>query len=257
MNIHYTSDYLLNPTHPITINLIGCGGTGIQVLNGLGRMHEALIRLGHMGLEVTVFDPDKVTESNAGRQLFSSSDIGQYKCCIALTRLNRFFGTQWEANPTVYIPEMQETYPNIIISCVDRISTRLAIDTYSKVADKHDYHVQNQVPYYWLDYGNMQSSGQVVLGTMQSIKQPKSKHNVFSELKTVIDLFPNITEQPEDDEPSCSIAEALNRQDLFINSTIAQYGLALLWKLLREAFITFQGMFLNLQTFQTNPILIK
>lgn len=30
--VHFTDNYLLNPTNPITINLIGAGGTGSQTL---------------------------------------------------------------------------------------------------------------------------------------------------------------------------------------------------------------------------------
>ena len=30
--VHFTDNYLLNPQHPVTVNLIGAGGTGSQVL---------------------------------------------------------------------------------------------------------------------------------------------------------------------------------------------------------------------------------
>ena len=33
--IHYIDNYLINPQHPVTVNLIGAGGTGSQVLTGL------------------------------------------------------------------------------------------------------------------------------------------------------------------------------------------------------------------------------
>ena len=68
--IHYTDRYLLNPYHPVTVFVIGAGGTGSQVATGLARMSVALQALGHPGLHVTVFDPDTVTEANIGRQLF-------------------------------------------------------------------------------------------------------------------------------------------------------------------------------------------
>ena len=74
--IHYTDRYLLNPYHPVTVFVIGAGGTGSQVATGLARMSVALQALGHPGLHVTVFDPDTVTEANIGRQLFSGSELG-------------------------------------------------------------------------------------------------------------------------------------------------------------------------------------
>ena len=75
--IHYTDRYLLNPYHPVTVFVIGAGGTGSQVATGLARMSVALQALGHPGLHVTVFDPDTVTEANIGRQLFNGTRIEQ------------------------------------------------------------------------------------------------------------------------------------------------------------------------------------
>ena len=44
MRIHYTEQYLLTPQHKVTVNLVGLGGTGSQVLTALARMNEALRR---------------------------------------------------------------------------------------------------------------------------------------------------------------------------------------------------------------------
>ena len=49
--IHYTDKYLLNPYHPVTVSVIGAGGTGSQVVTGLARMSVALQALGHPGPE--------------------------------------------------------------------------------------------------------------------------------------------------------------------------------------------------------------
>ena len=64
--IHYTDGYLLNPQHPITISLIGAGGTGSQVLTCLARLDVTLRNLGHPGLFITLYDPDDVSEANIG-----------------------------------------------------------------------------------------------------------------------------------------------------------------------------------------------
>jgi hypothetical protein len=42
MKVHYTNKYLINPEHPITIHVIGCGGNGSQMLMQLARLIEAL-----------------------------------------------------------------------------------------------------------------------------------------------------------------------------------------------------------------------
>ena len=95
--IHYTDNYLLKPYHPVTVFIIGAGGTGSQVITNLARMDTALQASGHPGLHVTLFDPDTVTQANIGRQLFSETELGMNKAIAAVTRINRFFGTAWMA----------------------------------------------------------------------------------------------------------------------------------------------------------------
>src|ERR1700761_2543145 len=58
--VHIVNKTLLQPYNPVTINLIGAGGTGGQVLTALARMNHALIALDHPGLMVRLWDDDKV-----------------------------------------------------------------------------------------------------------------------------------------------------------------------------------------------------
>lgn len=249
--VHFTANYLLNPQHCITVNLIGAGGTGSQVLEALARMDATLTHLGHPGLYVTVFDADEVSESNIGRQLFSPADIGLNKAVCLTTRINRFFGLDWQAIPEMYTDSSLRA--NITISCVDNVKSRLTIHKHLKdvkhVSDVHEK------PLYWLDFGNTQKTGQVILGTVSKIKQPqKTEFETLNELSTLCDMFDLTQVNEQDSGPSCSLAEALRKQDLFINSTLAQLGCALLWKLFREVKIEYHGVFLNLSTLKTNPI---
>lgn len=249
--IHFTNNYLLSPQHRITVSLIGAGGTGSQVLEALARMDSALIRLGHPGLYVTVYDADEVTESNIGRQLFSPVDIGLNKAICLVTRTNQFFGLDWEAIPEMY----QQNAPtaNITISCVDNVKSRMAISDHLKkqeiITDVFEK------PYYWMDFGNTQKTGQVILGTVAKWKQPsKAKQQTMAELPTICEMFDLTQVDEKDSGPSCSLAEALRKQDLFINATLAQMGCALLWRLFREGFLEYHGVFLNLETMKTNPL---
>ena len=52
--IHFTDRYLLNPRHPVTVFVIGAGGTGSQVITNLARMSMALQALGHPGLYLLI-----------------------------------------------------------------------------------------------------------------------------------------------------------------------------------------------------------
>lgn len=249
--VHYVNNYLLNPYHPVTVSLIGCGGTGSQVLTSLGRISYALQQLGHPGLHVIAYDGDIVTEANCGRQLFSVQEIGHNKAEVLVTKMNMFFGTNWEAKPKMF--STRSGYSNIVISCVDTVKARLMIAGHLKKCNKYtDY----EKVMYWLDFGNMTDRGQVVLGTVgKEYKQP-DKEEAVAKLRTVTEFFDMKAVKDEDSGPSCSLAAALRKQDLFINSTLAQVGCALLWKMFKGVIDT-QGAFVNLETMKVNPIKIE
>jgi PRTRC genetic system ThiF family protein len=272
--IHYTHEYLINPMHPVTINVIGCGGTGSQVLNSLARMHSALKALGHPGLFIRAVDPDKVTEANMGRQLFSPADIELSKAAVLIGRINRFFGTDWEAIPELYNLNSSCPTANITISCVDTGAARKEIkEVISVHYDENtrvpmgwgtryatNYLQPYQRPYYWLDFGNMMDRGQAVLGTVRKIKQPNnSDYTCRDVLPTIDKIHREIFKDNKNDDqgPSCSLAEALQRQDLFINTNLANMGLGILWKLFREARIRYHGCYLNLDSMSVTAIKIK
>lgn len=250
---HYVHNYILAPYHELTVNVIGCGGTGSQVMTALGRMSYALKKLGHPGLHVTAFDADIVTAANCGRQLFSEQEIGSNKAAALVTKLNFFFGTKWESVSEFY----KEGSPlaNITISCVDTAAARL------EILDSFEHHMQTSdehAAYYWLDMGNLADRGQVVLGTVpgRTVSQPKRRKDCVGTLQDVTKLFDLRSVKEKDQGPSCSLAEALSRQDLFINSAIANAGMAILWKMFSVGYLDVQGAYLNLSTMQMNPIRI-
>lgn len=247
---HFTDNYIIDPTHPVTVTMIGCGGTGSQVLSALAKMNYALLQLDHPGLLVTAYDCDVVTSANIGRQLFCESDIGLNKATVLISRLNRFFGTTWIDMPCEY----NDRLANIIVTCVDNVKTRIEISEYLNKMGKSRWNPY-MAPYYWLDFGNTQTSGQVVLGSVIDIEQPKSKKfQTVAKLPLVTDRFDLSGVNEKDSGPSCSLAEALNKQDLFINSTLANLGCNLLWKLFREFGVDYAGLYLNLLTMNVNPI---
>ena len=259
--VHYTDSYLLNPQHPVTVNLIGGGGTGSQVLTNLARLDVTLRALGHPGLFVTLYDPDIVTEANIGRQLFGYSDLGLNKANCLITRINNFFGNDWKAMPTFYPSNMKEAkmehLANITITCTDNIKSRIDLWNVLKALPQYNY-TNYQTPLYWLDFGNTQTSGQVVLGSIpKKIKQPTSQiYQTVPSLKVITKLVKYARIKEEDSGPSCSLAEALEKQDLFINSTLAQLGCNILWKMFRHGMIEHHGLYLNLSTMKVNPIMV-
>jgi hypothetical protein len=75
----------------------------------------------------------------------------------------------------------------------------------------------------------------------------------------VAELYPEIlkTDKKDDDQPSCSAAEALTRQEPFINQNLAYQALAMLTQLLRHGYLSYQGGFCNLATGQLMPLPIR
>jgi PRTRC genetic system ThiF family protein len=249
--MHFTDSYLLNPTHPVTVHLTGCGGTGSQVLSALSRINHTLTALGHPGLHVTAYDPDTVTEANLGRQLFSASDVNLNKAIVLTSRINRFFSTGWEAVPDFYAYEPA----NILITCVDNVKSRMDIAErmLSIPLEGHDY----SKLLYWLDFGNTQNAGQVILGTFGEIRQPQSRQYIpIGKLPCITERFDFSLINEQESGPSCSLAEAIEKQDLFINSTLANAGAKLLWKLFREGMTNQAGAFLNMDTMKMNPVML-
>ena len=109
-----------------------------------------------------------------------------------------------------------------------------------------------------MDFGNAQTTGQVIMGTVQKkISQPKSKlYKTVESLKVITQYVKYSAVKVEESGPSCSLAEALQKQDLFINSTSAQLGCNILWKMFRQGTIEYQGLYMNLDTMKVNPIAV-
>lgn len=259
--MHYTPSIFLNPPNPITVSLIGAGGTGSQVMSALGRMNLAMNKLGHPGLQVVVWDDDVVSEANVGRQLFVDCEIGLSKGAALVNRTNRFFATSWKAMPFRFdkksISRLNLNYSaNIFISCVDTVSARFEIAELLKAIPIKETDSQNK-PYYWMDCGNSKNSGQVILSTIGTHKQPQSAINEpVGHLPFITDEFAELLKKSESDDntPSCSLAEALTKQGLFINTVVANYGCALLYRLFSEAMTPIRGIFLNLEEGRSSPL---
>jgi len=258
--VHFTDNYLLNPTNPILVNLIGAGGTGSKVLTALMEMNHSLIELGHSGLQIRLWDDDIVTNANLGRQRFAESEIGLYKSVALINRANRFSGTNWKAETIKFekdglgrLPEYAQA--TIYITCVDNVKARFGVAEILKELSNRKHH--RDEPKYWLDFGNSRHTGQVLLSTIGAIKQPNSeKYETVASLPFVTDEFGDLLKQSEqeDDTPSCSLAEALDKQDLYINSSLTQMGCSLFWSLFRNGMTPYRGFFHNLKDFSTHPI---
>lgn len=88
----------------------------------------------------------------------------------------------------------------------------------------------------------------MIIGTVRNkIRQPSPKEFVtVPKLNVITEEVNYSTINEKDSGPSCSLAEALEKQDLFVNSMLAQVGCALLWKMIREGRTFYRGVYINL-----------
>ena len=230
----------------IVITIVGCGGTGSQIATGMPYLHQALLASRHpYGLRVFLVDGDRITETNCVRQPFSRSEIGLYKAVVLINRLNMFWGLDWEAVPHFVRCGRDVPDSDFLISCVD---TRAARAVIARVVSLKSRRFQ-----YWLDTGNLADRGQFVLG--QPLR--KDHKDRAKRLPCAHELFPSIVHAPADRRdrlPACSAAEAIQRQEPYINSTIANHVLALLARLFRYGRIAYHGGFVNLATGRVTPL---
>jgi len=231
----------------VHVRLVGCGGNGSQMLTGLARLNHALRALRHPGLRVVAHDGDAVSPANVGRQLFAPGDVGLNKATVLIHRINSYFGTDWYAEPEHFKPSDGRT--NVLVSCVDTRSTRELINYCVSTPGGMG---GSRSPAYWMDLGNRREDGQVILGCPASNKRWRANKE---RLPTVAELLPEIIKRGrEDNAPSCSLAEALERQHLFVNQAVVTPALQILWQLFRFGRIAWHGAFVNLATGHVRPL---
>ena len=123
---------------------------------------------------------------------------------------------------------------DILIACVDSRKSRKEI--FQTLPKKDGPYV--------LDGGVLATCGQVIIGNgSKELPYP------YEELPTLID-----TKVKEQNLPSCSLAESLSVQELFVNQWLATAELELCWRLFRKGGLDYRGFYINLDTGRMNPV---
>ena len=125
------------------IIVVGCGGTGSFVADGLARMLQPNINL-------VLIDMDRIEEGNLNRQSFTTFDIGLFK---SETLAKRLAGKYQRPVQYSILPIGATELPGgIVVGCVDNGLARQTI------ADRiHDGQ-------WWVDAGNGKNYGQILIG---------------------------------------------------------------------------------------------
>lgn len=144
--------------YPFTLTVVGCGGTGGFVAEGLARLlptHATLVLVDH----------DRVEERNLGRQSFTREDLGCFKSQALAERLARRYG-----RPVAYsvlpagMAQLDRT--QLVVGCVDNGLARQ--DIAGKVGGRAFG------PQWWVDAGNGENYGQVIIGNSPLDKLDRS-----------------------------------------------------------------------------------
>lgn len=230
---------------PTRIVLVGAGGTGSDMIVRLAKLHTQLVALGGEGLDVTVFDSDTVSPTNVGRQHFSPCSVGLNKALVLVNSVNLAYGLSWTGVPDHLDPITDGhkiTSCDLIITCVDSAAFRAQLcrrfrDVYTDAL--------------LLDGGNGRDLGQVVLGHLGQCRGALRLPNVY-------DLWPELDalSSKDDDEPSCSAHEAMQKQAWPVNQTVALLMAEMLWTLFRQGWLDYHGSTFTLAPMRTTPMMI-
>jgi len=195
----YTLSNSFATRYKYEVVVVGCGGTGGFVADGLTRMLPSTIGL-------ILIDMDRVEERNLNRQSFTTADIGLFKSEALAKRLEGKY-----QRPVQYsvLPVGAADLPKgIVVGCVDNGLARQTI------ADRiHDGQ-------WWIDSGNGTNFGQVLIGNSKIEKlRPSFTANLCVRLPLPTIQQPALLAQiPR--QRSCAEAVAADDQSPTINQAM-------------------------------------
>jgi len=185
------------------VYVIGCGGTGGFVAAGLCRLLDPTASL-------VLVDPDRVEPRNLLRQNFYAADLGEFKSKALAERLARDFDRA-VGYATVPISLVGSGGASLFIGCVDNGPARAQIA--AKVANGHAD--------WWLDAGNGENYGQVIIGNQGKPPYMLYKGD-WNDLPSPTVQRPDLLAQKGPAfVPSCAGAVAAGDQGPVINQAMA------------------------------------
>ena len=234
------------------ITVVGCGGTGGFVAEGLCRLFQ--------GREATIVlvDHDRVEPHNLLRQNFYEGDVGQFKSKALADRLAKAYNRpvgysvypfrEYDANPSGHrYPGLRSYGDNLIIGCADNAVARRAM---AECLPGH--------PACWLiDAGNDTNWGQVLVGNAaervtleESPFTGETCHLAPAPTLQRPDLLTAISTRPPDVD--CAAALDLTDQDPTINQMMASLVLQVVRRMVAGT-CPFMGLYLDMDLGTVTP----
>jgi len=247
---------------PITIALVGCGGTGSHIAQALARI-ASHVHARRTDLRILFLDGDIVEEKNVGRQLFTPADVGRNKAQVLAARFNRLFGLEIEA-----VPEMATVDR---LACLGGVTRRFggkndslgilvgAVDTAVARMSLAGALREQKCWTIWVDSGNHEDSGQVTLGTETTAAGLRQaiKVGICTKLPAPSLTYPALlTATERRRREDCAAAMEDNLQSLMVNQMMGAIMAEYLYKLIvPRRLTTFQTVVdLNTLAMRSTPI---
>ncbi len=235
------------------ILVIGCGGTGGYVAEGLCRL------LTGNDVPLVLIDHDRVEPHNLLKQHFYEADVGKFKSQALAERLARQFGRRIGYSVYPFDAELvaeehgagmySRMAQGIIIGCVDNAEARRSIAC--------DFQFGN----WWIDAGNDHSSGQVLIGNARNLAELEGSFDVDSQQVGSLPL-PSMQQPallipptvPATAPSDCAEAMADDEQSPVINHAMAMLVLQFMYRLLTNK-LSWMGAYIDLEAgaLQTVP----
>ena len=241
--------YPPSTTREVQLTLVGCGGTGSHLADGLFALLMDLDDARRAGvalpehalarhpLRLALVDPDHVEPRNLGRQRFVTADLGRNKAEVLATRYRRAYNLSSTFHPQPFdaahhlAPPRHGTY-QILVGCVDNAAARQAMhDALTPTVAYGSSNQQSAIAL--IDTGNARESGQVLLGTTARADHLRGSFlpiGACTALPAPALLNPTLLQA--DDAPSgprdCAARVLAREQSFTINRHIADAALELL-----------------------------
>ncbi len=220
---------LLPAYEELDLILIGCGGTGGWLAVNLPRIAYLQKQAGKK-VSVTFIDPDRVEATNIPRQNFIPSDLGLPKAAVLAARYGLQWGIEISAITSSFRADMATSRWKHLTICIGAVDNPEARAEIAKV-------LENGKTTFWLDCGNHYESGQVLLGSRNTVESMKGAFHVptfCTALPSPVLQHPDLLVKQESMQQvlSCEESAIANAQSMSINHRIADEALDMLLRLL-------------------------
>jgi PRTRC genetic system ThiF family protein len=217
----------LGRVNNVNLVLVGCGGTGSFLALHLARLAWHAREQHGIEVALTLVDPDRVEAGNVGRQNFVPAEIGTFKAQSLAARYGlafglriRFFNEALKPSHVDGNKRYLDDWLHLVVGAVDNNAARRDIE--SIVAGWSGR-------LWWLDCGNHDHSGQVLLGNADGLEI--SPLGFCTRLPLPSAQCPELVQDEVAPLVSCAEAALDDAQSLMVNQAAAGWAASFVYRM--------------------------